>query len=495
MTAKALMLQGTGSDVGKSVLTAALCRIAKRRGLSVAPFKPQNMSNNAAACASGGEIGRAQALQALACGLEPHTDFNPVLLKPETDKRAQLVVHGKAIGAMEAAHYMAHRGDLMDRVMESFERLAAAHDLILIEGAGSPAEVNLRARDIANMGFARRAGVPVCLIGDIDKGGVIAGLVGTKAVLDPADAAMITGFLINKFRGDPALFDDGVTAIEEKTDWPCFGVIPWLKATSHLPAEDAVVLERPVAFSGGQLKIAAPMLSRMANFDDADPLRQEAGVEFQWVRPGRPIPRDANIIILFGTKSTLGDLSFLREQGWDHDIIAHARGGGRVLGICGGYQMLGKRIADPDGVDGEPGEALGLGLLDVKTQMTGRKQVAPASAHCSQTGAFVSGYEIHTGRTTGQDTARPMFDLAGAIEGARSANGRIEGTYLHGAFSSDVFRRDWLKRAGGVADAGYSHAAAIERALDDLADGVEASVDIDRLFSLARQPGWKPTPR
>lgn len=486
------MLQGTGSDVGKSVLTAALCRIARRQGLSVAPFKPQNMSNNAAACASGGEIGRAQALQALACGLDPHVDFNPVLLKPETDRRAQLVVHGKAVAAMDAAHYMAHRGDLMDRVMESFERLTAAHDLVIVEGAGSPAEINLRARDIANMGFARRAGVPVCLIGDIDKGGVIASLVGTKAVLDPADAAMITGFLVNKFRGDPALFEDGVQAIEGKTGWPCFGVIPWLSATAHLPAEDAVVLERAVATSGGKLKIAAPMLSRMANFDDADPLRQEAGVEFEWVRPGRPIPRDVDVIILFGTKSTLGDLAFLREQGWDHDIIAHARAGGRVLGICGGYQMLGKLIADPDGVDGEPGEAPGLGLLDVETRMTSHKQVAPATARCAQTSTPVSGYEIHSGRTSGPDTGRPMFDLSSPPDGARSVTGRVEGTYLHGAFSSDVFRREWLGRADGVADAGFSYTASIEGALDELADGVEASVDIDGLFARAQQPGWRP---
>ena len=492
MTAKALMLQGTGSDVGKSVLTAALCRLARRRGMSVAPFKPQNMSNNAAACASGGEIGRAQALQAMACGLEPHTDFNPVLLKPETDRRAQLVVHGKAVGAMDAAHYMTHRGELLDRVMESFDRLTAAHDLVIVEGAGSPSEINLRARDIANMGFARRAGVPVCLIGDIDKGGVIASLVGTKTVLDPSDAAMITGFLINKFRGDPALFEEGVNAIEERTGWPCFGVIPWLTATAHLPAEDAVTLERPSRPAGGTLRIVAPMLSRMANFDDADPLKQETGVAFEWVRPGQPIPRDADVIILFGTKSTLGDLDFLRQQGWDHDIIAHARAGGRLLGICGGYQMLGKRVLDPDGVDGEPGEAPGLSLLDVETEMTGNKMVAPTLGHCVLGQAKVSGYEIHTGRTTGRDTQRPMFRLGGVDDGARSASGSIQGTYLHGAFSSDSFRRAWLEEIGGAGDAALNYGQSVEDALDALADGVEAAVETDRLFAAARQPGWQP---
>lgn len=492
MTAKALMLQGTGSDVGKSILTAAICRIAKRRGLSVAPFKPQNMSNNAAACASGGEIGRAQALQAMACGLAPHTDFNPVLLKPECDRRAQLVVHGKSVGAMDAAHYMAHRGDLLEKVMESFDRLTAAHDLVIVEGAGSPSEINLRARDIANMGFARRAGVPVCLIGDIDRGGVIASLVGTKAVLDEDDAAMVTGFLVNKFRGDPALFVDGVYAIEERTGWSCFGIVPWLPSTALLPAEDAVALGRANVDQKGKLLVAAPMLSRIANFDDADPLRQEPGIVFEWVAPGQPIPREADVIILFGTKSTLGDLAFLRQQGWNHDIIAHARAGRRILGICGGYQMLGRRISDPDGVDGLPGEAPGLALLDVETRMTAHKKVAPVSGHCSQCRFPVAGYEIHTGRTTGPDTDEPMFDLAGAYDGARSASGLIEGTYLHGAFSNDAFRRGWLERAGGVADAGFAYGASVERALDQLADGVEANVDIESLLSMAKYPGWRP---
>lgn len=488
MTGKALMLQGTGSDVGKSVLTAALCRLAKRRGLKVAPFKPQNMSNNAMACSDGGEIGRAQALQARAAGLEPHTDMNPVLLKPQTDRAAQVVLQGKALTTMEAIDYMATRASLMGAVMQSFNRLAETHDLVLVEGAGSPAEVNLRDRDIANMGFARRANVPVCMIGDIDKGGVIASLVGTQNVLSAEDAAMIKGFVINKFRGDPLLFDDGVSFIEDRTDWPCFGVIPWLRATAQLPAEDAVSLQQPSEKTSGTIKIAAPMFSRMANFDDADPLRLEPGIDFQWVTPGQPMPLDADLIILFGTKSTLGDLAFLKSQGWHHDIIAHTRAGGHVLGICGGYQMLGNTVYDPHGYDGQPGTAEGLGLLDVETRMTDAKHVAQVLATSVQTRQPISGYEIHTGKTSGPDTDRPFSQIAGQPDGACSANGRVQGTYLHGAFADDAFRQSWLSRLSSNIVSNLSYEAAVETALDELADGVEAALDIDALFALAETP-------
>lgn len=480
------MMQGTGSDVGKSVLTAALCRIAKRRGISVAPFKPQNMSNNAAACPDGGEIGRAQALQARAAGVLPTPDMNPVLLKPETDRAAQVVIHGKARNTMQAADYMANRDELMDAVLESFERLRTAHDLVLVEGAGSPAEVNLRDRDIANMGFARRADVPVCLIGDIDKGGVIASLVGTQNVISAKDAEMIEGFVINKFRGDISLFDDGVGYIETRTGWPCFGVVPWISATAELPAEDAVRLQQPSSSRSGSIKIAAPMLSRIANFDDADPLRLEPGIDFQWAPPGQPLPRDADLIILFGTKSTIGDLAFLRAQGWDHDIIAHARSGGRVLGICGGYQMLGETISDPDGFDGPTGTVNGLGLLKVDTEMTAGKTIAQVTGTCARSGIALRGYEIHTGRTTGPDTERPFAMLSGQPDGARSADGMIEGTYLHGTFSADAFRRSWLQLIGVSSAGTSSYDARVDAALDQLADGVEASLDIDALFDLAR---------
>lgn len=483
---KALMFQGTGSDVGKSVLTAALCRIAKRRGVSVAPFKPQNMSNNAAACTDGGEIGRAQALQARAAGILPTTEMNPVLLKPETDRAAQVIVHGKAQSTMQAADYMANRDALMDAVLESFERLRTDYDMVLVEGAGSPAEVNLRDRDIANMGFARRADVPVCLIGDIDKGGVIASLVGTQNVISAKDAEMIEGFVINKFRGDPDLFDDGVRFIETRTGWPCFGVVPWISATAELPAEDAVSLQQPATSRSGSIKIAAPMLSRIANFDDADPLRMEPGIDFQWVPPGQALPRDADLIILFGTKSTIGDLAFLRAQGWEHDIIAHARSGGRVLGICGGYQMLGETISDPDGLDGPSGTVTGLGLLNVDTEMTAGKTIAQVAGSCARSGTALRGYEIHMGHTTGPDTERPFAMLSGRPDGARSLDGLIEGTYLHGAFSADAFRCSWLELSGGSAAGTSSYDARVENALDRLADGVEAALDIDALFDLAR---------
>ena len=485
------MLQGTGSDVGKSLIVTALCRIARRCGIRVAPFKPQNMSNNAAACA-GGEIGRAQAVQAQAAGLAPEVDFNPVLLKPETDRRAQVVVQGKVVNSMDAADYMARRGARMQAVLESFERLVNAYELIVVEGAGSPAEINLRAGDIANMGFAREVHVPVCLIGDIDKGGVIASLVGTQAVLAPEDAALIRGFLINKFRGDPRLFDAGVAAIESRTGWPCFGVIPWLAGAASLPAEDAVVLGEghgPTdgGDTGDRLRIVAPMLSRLANFDDADPLRLEPGVDFRWVPPGQPLPRDADVVILFGTKSTLGDLAFMHDQGWDHDVLAHARGGGRVLGLCGGYQMLGAGIVDPDGADGPPGEAPGLGLLDVRTEMTGPKTVRPVQGRCLTTGLPVTGYEIHVGLTTGDDCARPLFDLDGRADGARSIDGLIEGSYVHGVFGNDEFRRAWLRRAG-VGGSNLDYAAAVEQAIDRVADGVDRAVDFEALLDCAAPP-------
>ena len=492
MTARVLMLQGTASDVGKSVVTAALCRIARRRGLSVAPFKPQNMSNNSAACADGGEIGRAQAMQAQAAGLAPQVDFNPVLLKPQTDAEAQVVVHGEVVGSSGAADYMARRSRLMGPVLESFERLIDAHDLVLVEGAGSPAEVNLRDSDIANMGFARCAGVPVCLIGDVDRGGVIASLVGTRAVLDPDDAAAICGFVVNKFRGDPLLFEGGTAAVAGRTGWPCFGVIPWIPEASLLPAEDSVVLDLPRRQAHQGLKVAAPVLPRLANFDDAGPLELEAGVCLDWVRPARPIPRDADIVVLFGTKATLSDLAFLRAQGWDHDILAHARAGGRVAGFCGGYQMLGRRIVDPGGADGTPGQAPGLGLLNVDTVMTSEKRVAPVAGRCAVSGAEVAGYEIHLGRTLGPDTERPLFRLGDRTDGARSPDGRIEGTYVHGVFTNDPFRRAWIERAGGTADTALQHHAVVEQAIDRVADEVESAIDSDALLGCAARPGSSP---
>ena len=488
MSARAIMIQGTGSNVGKSVVAAGLCRLARRRGLRVAPFKPQNMSNNAAACADGGEIGRAQAVQARAAGLAPHTDFNPVLLKPQTDRGAQIVVHGRPVGVLDATDYADGRARLLAAVMESFGRLVAAYDLVIVEGAGSPAEVNLRAGDIANMGFARTAGVPVCLLGDIDRGGVIAALVGTHAVLDPEDAALIVGFAVNKFRGDPTLFEAGVTFVERRTGWPCFGVVPWAPAAAGLPAEDAVPSPHRQTGPAGRIRIAAPMLSRLANFDDADPLQMEPDVDFRFVPPGRPIPRDVDVVILFGTKSTLGDMAFLRAQGWDHDVLAHARGGGRVLGVCGGFQMLGRGLRDPDGTDGLAGSADGLGLLDLETTLAGEKTVREARGRCALTGTEVTGYEIHVGRSHGPALARPMFRLRTGTDGARSPDGLVEGTYLHGLFANDAYRREWLQRINENAASSLNYAAAVEAALDGVADTLAAALDMDALFAAARRP-------
>ena len=399
------MLQGTGSNVGKSVLVAGLARAARNRGISVAPFKPQNMSNNAAVTVDGGEIGRAQALQALAAGLQPHTDMNPVLLKPESETGAQVVVQGMRHSTVKAREYGDLKADLLIPVLESYERLRSSHDLVLVEGAGSPAEVNLREGDIANMGFAQSADVPVVLIGDIDRGGVIAQLVGTRAILDPGDAERIKGFIVNKFRGDPALFADGYRITENKTGWRGFGILPWFQNAWKLPAEDALDI---CGTEEGDFHVVCLRFDRIANFDDLDPLAQEASVRLSMLGAGQAIPGDADLVILPGSKSTRGDLAFLRDQGWDLDLLAHSRRGGRVLGICGGYQMLGRTINDPDGIEGAPGSTPGLGLLDVETEMTARKRLTESSARHVPTNAPFLGYEIHMGRTTGPRHCPPV---------------------------------------------------------------------------------------
>ncbi|MBC9247716.1 cobyric acid synthase [Paracoccus sp. 11-3] len=473
-----IMIQGTGSNVGKSLLVAGLCRAALRRGLSVAPFKPQNMSNNAAVTADGGEIGRAQALQARACGLQPMTDMNPVLLKPETDTGAQVILHGRAIARAQARDYATLKPLLMQGVMDSFRRLRGAYDVVIVEGAGSPAEVNLRPRDIANMGFARAANVPVILAGDIDRGGVIAQIVGTRAVIDPEDAAMICGFLINKFRGDPRLFDDGYQMIADHTGWRGFGVVPWFPNAHLLPAEDAVDLR---ASKGQGVRIVCLILSRIANFDDLDPLAAEPGVQLTMLGPGRPIPGDADVVIIPGTKSTLGDLAFLRAQGWDIDLTAHIRRGGHVLGICGGYQMLGRVIHDPEGRDGMAGQVAGLGLLNVETTMSADKHLQRITG--TALGQPVTGYEIHMGRTCGPDCARPFARIPHA-DGAVDSNGRIAGTYLHGLFADDSFRAAWLAQLGASSQPGYE--AGVDQTLDELADHLEAHLDVGGLLAVAR---------
>ncbi|NNE82321.1 MAG: cobyric acid synthase [Silicimonas sp.] len=478
---RALMVQGTGSNVGKSVLVAGLCRAARARGLSVAPFKPQNMSNNAAVTGDGGEIGRAQALQALAAGLTPHTDMNPILLKPETDTGAQVVVHGKRLTTVRARDYAQLKLDLMAPVLESFERLKSAHDLVLVEGAGSPAEVNLRAGDIANMGFAVAAKVPVLLCGDIDRGGVIAQIVGTRAVLSPEDASQIKGFMINKFRGDPTLFDDGYRLIEEKTGWPGLGVLPWFADTWKLPAEDALDIKGTTT---GKTHIVCLQFARIANFDDLDPLAQEPDVRLTMLKPGETLPTDADLVILPGSKSTRGDLAFLRAQGWDIDLAAHVRRGGRVLGICGGYQMLGKWIHDPDGIEGAPGATEGLGLLDIETRMTPDKRLTETRAVDAASRRPFTGYEIHIGQTTGPDCVRPFAHVADRPEGAQNADGNVRGSYLHGMFRDDAFRAAFLGSLG-ARTSGASYSQTVEATLDALAEHMESHLDLDGVFDLA----------
>ncbi|OAN60159.1 cobyric acid synthase [Sphingomonas sp. TDK1] len=480
----ALMLQGTGSDVGKSVLVAGLCRALSNRGLRVRPFKPQNMSNNAAVTEDGGEIGRAQALQALACRVAPHTDMNPVLLKPQADRSSQLVVHGKVRGTLHAGNYREARKALLGEVLTSYHRLAADCDLVVVEGAGSPAEINLRDGDIANMGFARAAQVPVLLVGDIDRGGVIAAVVGTRAVLDADDAAMIRGFLINKFRGDPALFADGYAQIEQRSQWRGYGLIPWLHDAARLPSEDAVVLERHSQSKNGRVLIACPMLPRIANFDDLDPLKLEPGVTLAMIPPGRPLPGDATLVILPGSKATISDLAALRQQGWDIDLLAHHRRGGAVLGICGGYQMLGRTIADPHGIEGPTGSAAGLGLLDVETELTLEKALRPARGIAF--GADIQGYEMHMGVTSGPDTATPFAALDTGADGAIARDGRVLGTYLHGLFASTPLRRALLARIG-IPSSGVDYAASVDTALDAIAAVLETHVDIPALIALARE--------
>ena len=479
----AIMLQGTGSDVGKSVLVAGLCRALVRRGYRVRPFKPQNMSNNAAVTIDGGEIGRAQALQAMAAGVDPHSDMNPVLLKPQADHTSQLIVHGRVRGTLGGGNFRQARGQLLSEVMDSFNRLSAQCDIVVVEGAGSPAEINLRAGDIANMGFARTANVPVILVGDIDRGGVIASIVGTKAVIDPEDAAMIHGFLINKFRGDIALFEDGYRQIESISGWRGLGVVPWLSAAVRLPSEDAVILERKRRPDDARFIIACPILPRISNFDDLDPFKIEPDVDLLMIPPGSPIPAEASLIVLPGSKATIADMQAMRAQGWDIDILAHHRRGGAVLGICGGYQMLGRRIADPQGVEGPSGTVAGLGLLDIETVLSGDKTLREVKGRAL--GASFAGYEMHIGQTSGPDCGRPFAHLeAGRPDGASSPDGRVLGTYVHGLFGGTALRSAFLDR-WNLSSSQQDHGVAVNAALDDIAAQLEAHIDIDALVALA----------
>ena len=481
--AKSIMIQGAGSNVGKSMLVAGLARAFTNRGLSVAPFKPQNMSNNAAVTPEGGEIGRAQALQAMAARRLPHTDMNPVLLKPESETGAQIILQGRRFATMRAKGYTQKKPELLAPALESFHRLCADADLVLVEGAGSPAEINLRKGDIANMGFAEAADLPVILVGDIDRGGVIAQIVGTQTVLSLADAGRIKAFAINKFRGDTSLFDAGMTAIEQRTGWLPLGILPWFADAWRLPAEDVMDLR---SASGGGFKVAVPRLGRIANFDDLDPLSSEPGVSIEIIEPGQPLPGDADLVLLPGSKSTIADLGHFRAQGWDIDLQAHIRRGGHVLGLCGGYQMLGREIADPDGIEGAPGVVAGLGHLDVTTVMKPEKRLSLTSATYTATGDPVQGYEIHLGETTGPDCTRAWLHLDNRPEGAASVSGRVRGTYLHGLFASDRFRAAFLGELGVAS--GLRYDASVDETLEALARHVETHLDLDRILELAATP-------
>jgi adenosylcobyric acid synthase len=483
--AKALMFQGTGSDVGKSLMVAGLCRLFTRRGLRVRPFKAQNMSNNAAVTADGGEIGRAQALQARACGVAPDIHMNPVLLKPQSETGAQIIVQGRVVASSAARDYQTRKRDLLPAVLDSFARIKAEAELVLVEGAGSASEINLRANDIANMGFARAAGVPVILIGDIERGGVIASLIGTKAVVAPEDADLICGFIVNKMRGDPTLFADGMDFVAARTGWRALGLVPYFQDAAHLPAEDAMELSRWKRGPRGKLRIVVPLAPRISNFDDLDPLRLEPDVEFIPLRGGEALP-DCDLVVMPGSKATIADLAYYRAQGWDTDLKAHRRRGGHILGMCGGYQMLGRTVADPDGVEGQPGTVEGLGLLDVETVLGGDKALQLVSGVTSGDGAPFTGYEMHIGATRGGDTARPFAKLGdGQSEGASSADGRVAGTYVHGLFADDGQRASWLRRFGGEAS-GLNYERDVEATLDALAAHLEAHVDVDALLSFAR---------
>jgi len=488
MTARAIMFQGTGSNVGKSLVVAGLARALVHRGIRVAPFKPQNMSNNAAVTADGGEIGRAQALQARAARLPLSVHMNPVLLKPQSETGAQVIVQGRIWGQAGARQFQSVKRELLGFVLDSFARLKAEADIVLVEGAGSASEINLRANDIANMGFARAANVPVVLVGDIDRGGVIASLVGTKAVLEADDAKMIDGFIVNKMRGDPSLFADGMREIASRTGWAPLGLVPFLPEAARLPAEDALDLaerldaRKPEA----KVKIAVPLLPRIANFDDFDPLAAEGGVDLILVKPGEPLPGDAKLIVLPGSKATIADLHAFIANGWDIDLRAHLRRGGHVLGICGGFQMLGRRIADPHGIEGPACEVAGLGLLEVETVLTGDKTLREVQGVSVPDSVPFRGYEMHVGRTTGADMASPVLRLGdGRVDGARSGDCRVMGTYVHGLFGDDRQRAAFIRKLGGEAS-GVSHEQAVEDALDRLAAHLERHLDIDGILKRAR---------
>jgi len=481
MIRNALMVQGTTSDAGKSTLVAALCRILKRRGVRVAPFKPQNMALNSAVTVDGGEIGRAQALQALACGLEPHTDFNPVLLKPTTDRKAQVIIHGKVATDLDAKAYHDYKPRAMGAVLASWARLTAQYDCVLVEGAGSPAEINLRDRDIANMGFAEAVDCPVIIVADIDRGGVFAHLVGTLELLSPSEQARVVGFVINRFRGDIALLESGLDWLEQRTGKPVLGVLPYLHGLM-LDAEDAIATAAVDGKKTAKIRVVAPAWPRTSNHNDLDPLRLHPEVDFRWIAPGEALP-PADLIVLPGSKAVRADLDWLRAQGHDQAIARHLRYGGKVIGLCGGYQMLGRSIADPLGLEGQPGTTPGLGFLAVDTTLEMEKQLRNVSGYLRlDDSPAMTGYEIHLGVTRGDGLARPALMLADERpDGAISVDDQVLGTYCHGVFDHPEALAALLRWAGAGEVDSVDFAARREADLDRLADSVEAAFDWEKL--------------
>ncbi|WP_434134430.1 cobyric acid synthase [Pseudomonas luteola] len=477
-----VMVQGTTSDAGKSTLVAGLCRWLKRQGVAVVPFKPQNMALNSAVTADHGEIGRAQAVQAQACGVAPHTDMNPVLLKPNTDIGAQVIIHGRAVATMDAKTYHGYKRIAREAVLESHARLAGRYEVIMVEGAGSPAEINLREGDIANMGFAERVDCPVILIADIDRGGVFAHLVGTLELLSESEQQRVAGFVINRFRGDIALLKPGLDWLEARTGKPVLGVLPYLHDL-HLEAEDTVDT-RQIAKRDEVIRVVVPVFPRISNHTDFDPLRLHPQVEISFVRQGQALP-PCDLIILPGSKSVRGDLAFMRKQGWDTDIQRHLRYGGRVLGICGGYQMLGRTVSDPLGLESDPGDSAGLGVLDMNTELAAEKQLRNVAGCLAATRSAVTGYEIHAGVTEGAALERPAIILDdGRCDGALSEDGLIMGTYLHGLFESPDACTALLRWAGLTTPERVDYHALRERDLERLADLVDQHLDTAKLRAL-----------
>ena len=480
MNNSTLMIQGTTSDAGKSILVTALCRWLVNHGISTAPFKPQNMSLNSAVTSDGGEIGRAQAVQAQACRIAPHTDMNPILLKPNSDVGAQVIVQGHAISNMNAQEYHHYKEIAHNAVFQSYQRLAACYQTVIVEGAGSPAEINLRHHDIANMGFAEKSNCPVILVADIDRGGVFAQIVGTLDLLTASERERIIGFVINKFRGDMKLLESGLQWLEERTGKPVLGVLPYLYGL-HIDAEDALPIDHhDQQYHHRALHVAVPVTPRISNHTDLDPLRRHPQVKLTLVGPDDPIP-DCDLIILPGSKNVCTDLQWLRQQGWEQAILRHLRYGGKIIGICGGFQMLGKRIHDPLGIESEAVSINGLGVLDIETTLSAEKELRSVNGRLSIQGSPVSGYEIHAGRTCGSALARPAVHLEARTDGAISQDGLVLGTYLHGLFETPEACAELLSWAGLIQPVKIDYPAMREGSIDKLANTLATHLNTDAI--------------